>query len=344
MLIYFQKSISSIYDGFLGHELSLVHSLQTKFEQLEPLFEFVSEELHPDVIATYVVPLLGLYSMDAMVKYLYGMGVIMLSTSVLKWIVHEDRPYWWCREKDLPSISQHRLTCETTSGIPSGHSAAIVALSYLILAYLSSGYRNLIYFPLGILCLIMFMSRIYFGCHFLHQCIIGGMIAYGGIKYILEPQMWQFLLETGKKFHIIILIATGLFTLWSYVIMMYTNIDPHWSVRMAFKWCRDPMYLSHTSSPVYSMLKDFGYMMGVALSAPLIKSASTEVNPYMSVPITLFILIANTFLKVYTPTQSGRFAFVSYAFFRSLFFTFSLLTIMPKLAMKGSLLSTKKAQ
>lgn len=196
-------------------------------------------------------------------------------------VYHEDRPYWYVKETNGLDLLQHRLTCETTSGYPSKHVMSVTG--FLIIVGFFSGkelgkclndsesktLKFLITIVQYILVILMGISRMYFGCHFLHQCLAGAFLA-TVVLCCLRYDQWK--IFTIERY----LFVAGVMALASFVISIYYTMitldyDPHWPVRMAFKWCARPEYLKHESTPIFSLCRDFGTILGAALSAPLMR-------------------------------------------------------------------------
>lgn len=48
-----------------------------------------------------------------------------------------------------------------------------------------------------------------------------------------------------------------------------TGIDPQWSVRLAFKWCRNPEYVHVVTTPLFSLVRGCGASLGLAMASPV---------------------------------------------------------------------------
>lgn len=158
------------------------------------------------------------------------------------------RPYWWINETDLftnltrPTIRQTYLTCETTAGNPSGHVMFSAALLFCVIKsifYQSAWFRchssklfkyfiwNIYAFLLGLISI----SRMYFACHFFHQCVTG--IGFGIIisQFLQHRKINQCIMEMHRKSTFFI----GLCALLLCISIYYTHIllsrDPHWAVK-----------------------------------------------------------------------------------------------------------------
>lgn len=49
---------------------------------------------------------------------------------------------------------------------------------------------------------------------------------------------------------------------------IYTGVDPQWSVHLAFKWCEYPEWIHVNTTPLFSLVRDCGSMLGLALAVP----------------------------------------------------------------------------
>lgn len=196
-------------------------------------------------------------------------------------VYHEDRPYWYLKETNGLDLQQHRLTCETTSGYPSKHVLSVTGF-LVIVGYFSAKelgkclndaesktFKLLVTITQYVLVILMGFCRMYFGCHFLHQCLAGGLLAMVVLYGIRCNHLKVFTI--GKINFVGSVMALASFVISIYYTMVILDYDPHWPVRMAFKWCSRPEYLKHESTPIFSLCRDFGSILGAAFSAPLIR-------------------------------------------------------------------------
>lgn len=158
------------------------------------------------------------------------------------------RPYWWINETDLftnltrPSIRQTYLTCETTAGNPSGHvmfSAAVLFCVIKSIFYHSTWFRyhsskllkifvwNIYAFLLGFISI----SRMYFACHFFHQCVIG--IGFGIIisQILQHRKINHDIMELHRKSAFFIGLCALLLCVAIYYAHFLISYDPHWAVK-----------------------------------------------------------------------------------------------------------------
>lgn len=166
-------------------------------------------------------------------------------------ILAEARPFWWIYENgnytdiNRPNIRQTIITCETTSGNPSGHVMHQTAIFYVIVKKLIElieqnvryDKKNIIYATwtlyVGFL-MIISISRMYFACHFLHQCVIGAFIGYALTKFlitykngIIRNRFFNSSPTTTFKIGIIMAIIGVAI----YVCQALIGINPQWSIQ-----------------------------------------------------------------------------------------------------------------
>lgn len=151
----------------------------------------------------------------------------------------QNRPFWWVHEYHHNAIHIHQspLSCETTAGFPSSHSMAFTGLVFILLCHAKLSLR-ISYLAVTLLSIPMWIARIYFGTHFLHQCICGSFVAVFVIETIRRLQerhekVGVIFIETWRKtIAIAAVAAVGLFVIGIYFAMLSIGLDPHWSVRM----------------------------------------------------------------------------------------------------------------
>lgn len=222
------------------------------------------------------------------------------------------RPYWWVNETDLftnltrPYVRQTYLTCETTAGNPSGHVMFTASILFFVIKtifyqspwfqrYSSKSFKffiwNIYVFILGLISI----SRMFFACHFFHQCIFGLCFGIAISQFLQKRNVNRFLMEMNRKRSFLL----G-FTMLSICISIYfahfiISQDPQWTVKkvmhlrktiyclikfkdkiyymlnQAFNWCKDPYYIKPETTPIYSLSREFGLLFGLILCSPLAK-------------------------------------------------------------------------
>ncbi|KAI3381944.1 hypothetical protein SNEBB_010909 [Seison nebaliae] len=262
----------------LGYHL--VYYVQHFFYPFRQLLFFVSSIGDPKNVFIYYFPFV-LFFVDrwfALFLLVCAAGSEWLN-SILKWILFEDRPYWWLIEHknsfQVPksmTLYQFPMTCETGPGAPSGHLMVTMSVWWLIY-HRYGGYRKLLSkFILFFASLFLCISRVFLAAHFVHQVIGGAMLAilfgevlqhliwkqYGNLAHFFE---WA----NSTKFFIILgicsmLIATGFFN-----VLLLMNIDPLWSVSKAMTYCYDRQWIHLNTTLLYSVMRDGSIFVGIGI-------------------------------------------------------------------------------
>lgn len=162
-------------------------------------------------------------------------------------ILAEDRPFWWVSETSVytaftrPSLRQTYLTCETSAGNPSSHVMVLAAILYTASQevfqkfqwYRSAGniLKCFIWNIFILLLAIITMSRIYFACHFLHQCVFGAALGVSLSKLLRRSNINKKLNEASLKKSIAFGAIIIVITLAIYFGQFLLDIDPLWTIR-----------------------------------------------------------------------------------------------------------------
>ncbi len=145
----------------------------------------------------------------------FRVSMILLSTDIVttsfKTLLHQPRPYW------VADVKQ--LSAEPSYGIPSSHTSDSLAVwGYLIYHVRKNWFRVIAV----ILIIMIALSRLYLGVHFLHDILggwlIGGVMLFLFIKYEEKVSSWlnthTTRFQIGFSFLIsLMIIATGLIIL-----------------------------------------------------------------------------------------------------------------------------------
>lgn len=137
------------------------------------------------------------------------------------------------------------VTCETSAGSPSGHVMFQAALFYVIFTelFIIAGrkfppqHQNKIklvgWTIYGMILTLVGSSRMYFGCHFFHQCIFGAILGYlqtrcligrgGVLNQVVSARKWP----AFKIWFSMILMA-----LIVYFWQLLLGVDPMWTIRI----------------------------------------------------------------------------------------------------------------
>lgn len=195
----------------------------------------------------YVVPIIIALSVRSYINVMTAAVCSELANCLLKWLIAEDRPYWWVMETNAytmltrPSLRQTYLTCETSAGSPSGHSMLFATILFVAMQdalqsmqWYRTANNTVKYCTWNIFITfitLVAISRMYFACHFLHQCLLGVVIGISIGHCIRQPYVQQQLIDMRMAdalvIGIVFVLLTGLF----YFGQMFLRIDPQWSVR-----------------------------------------------------------------------------------------------------------------
>lgn len=333
----------------LHSEAKLTTNVQELFKPLDSLLVAFFEFLSPESLIDNVIPFIGSIDMHLMSQMTFGLGLLNVISSVIKWVLPLYRPIWWIRENNIHStqINQSQYSCDTSPGFPSTHSMSFTGFVFILLLYFNL-FPHKRSIAVTVMSIPSWIVCVYFGTNFLHQCICGSIVAVFVIEFIRRrrrQRQWSadgviFMESWWRKTTAIAAVtAVGLFVIGMYFVKLHTGLDPHWSVRMAFKWCSDAEYLRHETSPIFVMCRDLGFIMGIALSSPFTNRFKQRLEPVKSIPAVVVIVVSGFFLRSRTPKNYGRFVFVASEFLRNAMHSFSLLTVLPYLCKKKTKIS-----
>lgn len=170
---------------------------------------------------------------------------------ILKWIISEDRPYWWVHETNSytsitrPTLYQTERTCETSPGSPSGH--LMMASCFMHLIYdeinrqIEKRTENSIKFKIfnrlffiTVLTLTA-ISRMYFAAHFLHQCLFGSILGIIISTLMSRGEIYEDIAKFKKSKWIKVVIGMSIITTIIFWLHKLISGNPMASVQLAFK-------------------------------------------------------------------------------------------------------------
>lgn len=258
-----------------------------RFFKYEEILGNFSTFFGPTFLYLYVIPLLAAFHTKLYHRVLLSCVISDYVNLILKWIISEDRPYWWVHETSAytsitrPTLYQTERTCETSPGSPSGHMMVAGAFIHLIYDEINRQIerkaenniklRILNRFAFITILTITAVSRMYFAAHFLHQCLFGCIL--GIIISILINRSDNFEeisnVNKSKWFKITILMSvTTTVIFWLHKLI---SGNPMNSVHLAFKYCTDPLYPKPETTVVFSAIRAVALICGFSVNAPLKK-------------------------------------------------------------------------
>ncbi|XP_067004675.2 glucose-6-phosphatase catalytic subunit 1 [Anabrus simplex] len=286
----------TVTEGLYKYGASGIKTLQNTFPNSDNFFFTVTQVSDPLYAFTILFPLAASLNTTLAADILVVSILAEWSNTLLKWLLMEDRPYWWVREMAFlekpsltnvpPPLRQTHLTCETGPGSPSGHVMGATAVAYVVVQWcierfvvnnsrLSNGQKkNVIRFLWLLFVLAMVfvaLSRLYVATHFPHQCFLGFFCGLGvgwlfTSKQSSVTRWWQ---DGSRPKLLLASLLMSSISVGAYWLQKALGIDPQWSVRMAFKWCDSPDYIHVNTTPLFSLVRDAGAVFGVALASPV---------------------------------------------------------------------------
>ncbi|XP_062551367.1 glucose-6-phosphatase 2 isoform X1 [Armigeres subalbatus] len=332
-----------LYSYILKREIFQILYVQDVFSRYEDFLALVTKAFDPKILFLTVIPLVAGLSTRLYSRLLLSVLLTEYFNTLLKWILAEDRPFWWVRETkefttlNRPKLYQNELTCEPSPGNPSGHLMTSTTYLYVIFSVLEEAgiqYGRTVVVTLRacyyLSLLLISVSRMYFGCHFLHQCIIGILLGVVMTKLTMSLSFEKYLTKLTRKRRLgycclICLVLLGVY--WGQKLF---GVDPQWSVKMAFKWCDDPFYLDPSTTLVFSIVRLTGSLVSFATVGPVLKSAPLDFR--RSIPLVLVMMTMNWAAVNYTPRYYGVIIYYLYTFLMHLLFTYGYMRLVPAVA------------
>ncbi|XP_061381358.1 glucose-6-phosphatase catalytic subunit 1 [Danaus plexippus] len=266
--------------------VSCIEFVQYWFEDWSWYFELVNHLSNPHNMLEILFPLISIFDSVFASQLLLVMAVGGWVNSITKWILLEDRPFWWVRETTFytspPQLYQTDQTCETGPGSPSGHSCAAAEVLILIIMWgqhifndrkWSPWWKHAVYPFFAISIISVMLARLYIATHFPHQCLLGAMIgvflAPALCIYVSDPFIWRYGSSTPVQNtvvkHVIVSVVMGSIGLGMYWAMKFFGIDPHYTVQLAFRWCNSPSSIAVSTTPLYSLVHTTAAMLSWSL-------------------------------------------------------------------------------
>ncbi|KAI5638090.1 PAP2 superfamily domain-containing protein [Phthorimaea operculella] len=110
--------------------------------------------------------------------------------------------------------------------------------------------------------------------------------------YVLDPFIWQYGYHAAKSvkwtvfWHFASAVTTVLIGVVTYFSMTWCGFDPQWTIKLAFKWCKDPANIHVSTTPMYALVYSTGHLIGWSLSV------TPSVSKYRHYTKTRSLLIA----------------------------------------------------
>ncbi|XP_042253579.1 glucose-6-phosphatase a, catalytic subunit, tandem duplicate 1 isoform X1 [Thunnus maccoyii] len=293
-----------------GVELA-VH-LQTKYSRYEGLFSLASTvaDLHTTFFCWF--PIWFHLRRDTGLRLIWVAVIGDWLNLVLKWVLFGERPYWWVHETRFyraglaPSLQQFPITCETGPGSPSGHAMGAAGVWYVMVTALLTVatekkcppllYKFLqinLWTLMGLVELVVCVSRVYMAAHFPHQ-VIAGVITGVLVAEAVSKVKWIYCASMKKYFFITLFLTS--FAVGFYLLLKALGVDLLWTMEKAQKWCVRAEWVHMDTTPFASLLRNMGTLfgLGLGLHSPLYngtKNKNTSATFKMGcIIVSLFLL------------------------------------------------------
>jgi glucose-6-phosphatase len=270
------------------HFLSLNFTISTKFSKhffscfkFEEILGHFSTFFGSSFLYLYIIPLITIYSTKLYHRTLIACVASDFINLIMKWILDEDRPYWWIHESKAytsltrPTLYQTERTCETSAGSPSGHLMLAACFLHVIYDEINSRIRGnaklkiLNKVALLSLLFVTAVSRMYFAAHFLHQCILGGVIGILVSTLMTRRGFSERFARFEKRTWVTIIVWMVISVISIYWAHKFISGNPMKSVQLAFQHCKDPLYPKPETTVVFSAIRCVAMSCGLLLNAPI---------------------------------------------------------------------------
>ncbi|KAL7023609.1 hypothetical protein ACKWTF_012705 [Chironomus riparius] len=335
------------FEDFLRMEINVNQAIQYQFYQYERLLGALSTFFGPTFLYLYAIPILSALNTKLYKKLMISLLASDFLNALLKWILNEDRPYWFIQEAkgytDLtrPILYQTDRTCETSGGSPSGHMMLSSCFMFvlhdeineLIDNNVSQSYRIQLrilnrFIVIATLTLVA-ISRMFFSAHFLHQCILGCVIGIIVSKLASAEIYTDNILKFRKRDWLKIAIAMTISVVTIYWGHKVISGNPMKTVHLAFKHCSNPLFPSPETTVVFSALRCIALTCGLMLNAPL-DTRALQLNFKRSILVTPVLIAIQSYVISNTPKTYKIIVFYSYTFVTYAFFQFLYIFIISK--------------
>ncbi|XP_054280404.1 glucose-6-phosphatase 3 [Macrosteles quadrilineatus] len=335
------------------YEAIFISTFQKYFLSYESWFLSVAKVSDPAYAMSILFPV------AASVNTPLGADILVVTlfaewlNTILKWLLMEDRPFWWVREQGAalraPELRQTLATCETGPGSPSGHVMGFAAVLFALMRWVTANFvdkcsdlthqqkrrrRQLLWVIVLAALMVVSMSRIFVAAHFPHQCLLGAVLGLA-LGYVLTDRgKWSFREKwRGASRYKLFVVSLTLIciSVGAYLIQLALGIDPQWSVRLAFKWCRNPEFVHVVTTPIFSLVRVCGASLGLAMASPITLRSDLKFYPVLGVTMVTMMVISLQMLKDLIPTANAVMFYVC-QFFLHATLPFLLLFIVPVIA------------
>ncbi|XP_049416272.1 glucose-6-phosphatase catalytic subunit 1-like [Epinephelus fuscoguttatus] len=273
---------------------------------------------------------------------------------ILKWLLFGERLYWWVQEtgyygnSSQPIIEQFPMTCETGPGSPSGHAMGTAAVYYTVISSLVAivlkteehqvrkwCVRVSLWMLFWCVQLCVCLSRVFVAAHFPHQVITGVVI---GILVAKSVSQTQQIHKAGLRSYLLTSLLLLSLALLLYLCLLLVGVDLLWSVEKARCWCWRAEWVSVDTSPLASLFRNTGTLLGLGLGlhSPLyahtnsvVVGRESEGTIYRSVCLSATLVLLQLFDSAFRPAVHSGALFYLLSFCKSAMVPLATVAIVP---------------
>ncbi|KAF1380029.1 hypothetical protein PFLUV_G00182250 [Perca fluviatilis] len=268
---------------------------------------------------------------------------------MLKWLLFGERPYWWVQETGYygntsqPMIEQFPMTCETGPGSPSGHAMGAAAVYYTMMSSLfttvlkKEGHqirkwcvRVSLWTLFWCVQLCVCLSRVFVAAHFPHQVITGVFI---GILVAEALSRTQQIYKAGLCSYLLASLLLLSLALLLYLCLQLVGVDLLWSVEKARCWCHRAEWVSVDTSPLASLFRNTGTLLGLGLGlhSPVhaVVGRGSEGAIYRSICLSATLVLLQLFDSAFRPPVHSGALFYLLSFCKSATVPLATVAIVP---------------
>ncbi|CAH0599756.1 unnamed protein product [Chrysodeixis includens] len=275
----------------------VIQLIQYNYQDFEGFFSLLNTIFHLEVLLDLWFPVVccidSVFASQLLLCLAFGGWL----TTMMKWWLLDDRPYWWVQETSIylaepyqsdkrPLLRQTYQTCEVGPGSPSEHAMAAVVVVVLFILWLTQIAKEkipntrvwswiILACAFSMNMFVVIVARAYTASHFPHQLLLGGFIGATLVPtlcvLVVDPYLWQYGALSKrdpvviKFWFILAIICMVAISVLTYYGLKVFSWDPAWSIKMAYRYCHHPENISRDSMPIISLLSYIAYMFGWAI-------------------------------------------------------------------------------
>lgn len=117
---------------------------------------------------------------------------------------------------------------------------------------------------------IVALSRVYIGAHFLHQCVLAAAIG----EYV--GSRWLKTNARRLNYWSVAVACSIVGVLVSRYLKLIHDVEPDWSIKLAKKYCADPSWVRLDTTPLATVVRPVAVFVGLALTSSATKFRISE--------------------------------------------------------------------